>query len=119
MSQARSCPVCAMLATIDMLASGPTNPECAPGCTLCNMCMMQVSSLAKPQHRFKVDVNASENHLTGAAVVTDDFCIVIVEGGAHAPHRQGLALWRHQTHGSDCSARPPTFADCRREMLII
>ena len=41
----------------------------------------QVESLAKPQHRFKVDVNAGENHMTGAAVITDDFCLVIVEGG--------------------------------------
>jgi len=46
---------------------------------------VQVGSLAKPQNRFKVDVNASENHLTGAAIVTDDFCIVVVEGGEHAP----------------------------------
>ena len=44
----------------------------------------QVESLAKPQHRFKVDVNAGENHMTGAAVITDDFCLVIVEGGKRA-----------------------------------
>jgi Protein of unknown function (DUF1115) len=43
----------------------------------------QVESLAKPQLRYKVDVNAVENHLTGAAIITDDFCIVIVEGGEH------------------------------------
>ena len=42
-----------------------------------------MGSLAKPQNRFKVDVNASENHLTGAAVVTDNFSIVVVEGGVH------------------------------------
>ena len=52
---------------------------------------MQVGSLAKPQNRFKVDVNASENHLTGAAIVTDDFCIVVVEGGAHVPRTYVLA----------------------------
>ena len=40
-----------------------------------------MESLAKPQLRYKVDVNAVENHLTGAAIITDDFCIVIVEGG--------------------------------------
>lgn len=41
----------------------------------------KVASLARPQHRFKVDVNAQENHLTGAAVITDAFAVVIVEGG--------------------------------------
>lgn len=44
----------------------------------------KVGSLARPQHRFKVDVNAQENHMTGAAVVTDSFAVVIVEGGKHA-----------------------------------
>lgn len=44
-------------------------------------CLTKVESLAKPQLRYKVDVNAVENHLTGAAIITDDFCIVVVEGG--------------------------------------
>ena len=45
-----------------------------------------MESLAKPQLRYKVDVNAVENHLTGAAIITDDFCIVIVEGGERPEH---------------------------------
>lgn len=49
---------------------------------------LQVESLAKPQLRFKVDVNAVENHLTGAAIITDEFCVVVVEGGVNA-----MFLW--------------------------
>lgn len=54
----------------------------------------QVESLAKPQLRYKVDVNAVENHLTGAAIITDDFCIVVVEGGGW------LLLQGHPVKGS-------------------
>lgn len=43
---------------------------------------MQVGSLAVPQLKFKVDINATELHLTGVAAIADEFCIVIVEGGA-------------------------------------
>ena len=45
----------------------------------------QVESLAKPQLRYKVDINAVENHLTGAAIVTDAFCLVVVEGSECPP----------------------------------
>lgn len=34
-----------------------------------------------PQLKFKVDINATELHLTGVAAIADEFCIVIVEGG--------------------------------------
>lgn len=42
---------------------------------------VQVGSLAVPQLKFKVDINATELHLTGVAAIADEFCIVIVEGG--------------------------------------
>lgn len=46
-------------------------------------CFPQVGSLANPRNRFKVDVNATENHLTGVVLISDSFSVVIVEGGEH------------------------------------
>lgn len=54
----------------------------------------RVESLAKPQHRYKVDINAVENHLTGSAVITDSFCAVIVEGTAKSLKRYGKLMTR-------------------------
>jgi Protein of unknown function (DUF1115) len=59
---------------------------------------LQVGSLKRPQHRFKVDVNAQENHLTGAAVIADDFCVVVVEGGATAYRQTDRQTVAHE-HG--------------------
>lgn len=46
----------------------------------------RVSDLSNPQHRFKVDVNAQQYHLTGGVVLCkeDDINVVIVEGGKKA-----------------------------------
>jgi U4/U6 small nuclear ribonucleoprotein PRP3 len=41
----------------------------------------QVGDLSSGRLRFKVDVNAQENHMTGAAVLGTDFAVVVVEGG--------------------------------------
>ncbi|CAL5065328.1 unnamed protein product [Urochloa decumbens] len=41
----------------------------------------KIRDLSHPQTRFKVDVNAQENRLTGAAVITDGISVVVVEGG--------------------------------------
>ncbi|CAL5090612.1 unnamed protein product [Urochloa decumbens] len=45
------------------------------------VCVYKISDLSHPQTRFKVDVNAQENRLTGAAVITDGISVVVVEGG--------------------------------------
>ncbi|KAM3256273.1 hypothetical protein ACQJBY_049014 [Aegilops geniculata] len=37
----------------------------------CIVCVYRIRDLSHPQTRFKVDVNAQENRLTGAAVITD------------------------------------------------
>lgn len=55
-------------------------------------CRQQVGDLSNPQLRFKVDVNARENHLTGSALLADDFSMVIVEGGPKTLNRWALAL---------------------------
>eukprot|EP00894_Picocystis_sp_ML_P003351 jgi/Pico_ML_1/53868/g4338.t1 len=36
--------------------------------------------LDNPQHKFKVDVNARENRLTGVCLITSDMVLVVVEG---------------------------------------
>ncbi|WVZ71383.1 hypothetical protein U9M48_019975 [Paspalum notatum var. saurae] len=45
------------------------------------VCVYKIRDLSHPQTRFKVDVNAQENRLTGAAVITDTISVVVVEGG--------------------------------------
>ncbi|GIM15975.1 hypothetical protein Vretimale_18646 [Volvox reticuliferus] len=47
----------------------------------------RVGRLTDPQHRFKVDANARENHMTGIMVISDDFCVVVVEGVGKATRR--------------------------------
>ncbi|AQK59347.1 Pre-mRNA-splicing factor 3 [Zea mays] len=45
------------------------------------VCVYKIRDLSHPQTRFKVDVNAQENKLTGAVVITDSISVVVVEGG--------------------------------------
>ncbi len=56
-----------------------------------------MGDLSRPQLRFKVDVNARENHLTGAAILADDFAMVVVEGGPKTLNR-----WAGDTFASCC-----------------
>lgn len=42
----------------------------------------KIGDLSKPQHRFKVQMNARENHMSGVAIaVPGSFSVVVVEGG--------------------------------------
>lgn len=53
--------------------------------------------LANPQHRFKVDVNAQQYHLTGGVLICkdDNINMVVVEGGRKAvKHYSKLMLRR-------------------------
>lgn len=45
-----------------------------------HIAVYKVGDLTDPQLRFKVDINAKENHITGCAVGGDGFWIVVVEG---------------------------------------
>ncbi|KAG2483597.1 hypothetical protein HYH03_017539 [Edaphochlamys debaryana] len=59
-----------------------------PGSGIDVICSVyRVGRLTDPQHRFKVDANARENHMTGVAVISDDFCVVVVEGVEKATRR--------------------------------
>nr|CCA16522.1 U4/U6 small nuclear ribonucleoprotein Prp3 putative [Albugo laibachii Nc14] len=57
-----------------------------------HVALFRVPDLSNPQHRFKVDVNAQQSHLTGGVLLCkeDDINVVIVEGGKKAV--------RHYTH---------------------
>lgn len=52
----------------------------------------KVISLSHPQTRFKVDVNAQENRLTGCAVIADGISVVVVEGGMKSIKRYGKLM---------------------------
>ncbi|KAJ2816479.1 U4/U5/U6 small nuclear ribonucleoprotein prp3, partial [Coemansia furcata] len=42
--------------------------------------VFRVDNLRYPQHRYKVSINAKQNHLTGVALVCEDLSVVVVEG---------------------------------------
>ncbi|XP_059628208.1 protein RDM16-like isoform X2 [Cornus florida] len=52
----------------------------------------KINSLSHPQTRFKVDVNAQENRLTGCAVISEGISVVVVEGGNKSIKRYGKLM---------------------------
>lgn len=52
----------------------------------------RVNDLSHGQTRFKVDVNAQENRLSGCIVICDTMTVVIVEGGSKAIKRYGKLM---------------------------
>eukprot|EP00249_Psilotum_nudum_P011339 c23111_g1_i1 orf=19-3165(+) len=54
----------------------------------------RVNDLSHPQTRFKVDINAQENRLTGCVVMCDEMSVVIVEGGSKSIKRYGKLMLR-------------------------
>ncbi|GFY84616.1 pre-mRNA-splicing factor 3 [Actinidia rufa] len=52
----------------------------------------KVNDLSHPQTRFKVDVNAQENRMTGCAVISDGISVVVVEGGNKSIKRYGKLM---------------------------
>ncbi|CAN4101394.1 unnamed protein product [Withania somnifera] len=54
----------------------------------------KVNDLSHPQTRFKVDVNAQENRLTGCAVISEGTSVVVVEGGKKSIKRYGKLMLR-------------------------
>lgn len=54
----------------------------------------RIASLANPQHAYKVDVNAKENHMSGVVLVTDDFTLVVAEGVSKALKRYNKLMLR-------------------------
>uniref|UniRef100_A0A0C9RNL1 TSA: Wollemia nobilis Ref_Wollemi_Transcript_8155_3912 transcribed RNA sequence n=1 Tax=Wollemia nobilis TaxID=56998 RepID=A0A0C9RNL1_9CONI len=54
----------------------------------------KINDLSHPQTRFKVDINAQENRLSGCAVITDSMSVVVVEGGSKSIKRYGKLMLR-------------------------
>ncbi|KAK4487829.1 hypothetical protein RD792_003565 [Penstemon davidsonii] len=54
----------------------------------------KINDLSHPQARFKVDINAQENRLTGCAVISEGISVVVVEGGAKSIKRYGKLMLR-------------------------
>ncbi|OMP02728.1 hypothetical protein COLO4_10868 [Corchorus olitorius] len=55
----------------------------------------KINDLSHPKTRFKVDVNAQENRLTGCAVISEGMTVVVVEGGS-----KSIKRFRFQNPGS-------------------
>ncbi|XP_020230044.1 protein RDM16 isoform X1 [Cajanus cajan] len=56
--------------------------------------LYRINDLSHPKARFRVDVNAQENRLTGCAVICDGISIVVVEGGSKSIKRYGKLMLR-------------------------
>ncbi|KAI4351166.1 hypothetical protein L6164_005546 [Bauhinia variegata] len=54
----------------------------------------RINELSHPKARFRVDVNAQENRLTGCAVISDGISVVAVEGGSKSIKRYGKLMLR-------------------------
>ncbi|KAF8397575.1 hypothetical protein HHK36_016495 [Tetracentron sinense] len=54
----------------------------------------KINDLSHPQTRFKVDVNAQENRLSGCVVISDSISVVVVEGGSKPIKRYGKLMLR-------------------------
>ncbi|XP_039070548.1 protein RDM16-like isoform X2 [Hibiscus syriacus] len=54
----------------------------------------RINDLSHPKTRFKVDVNAQENRLTGCAVISEGISLVVVEGGSKSIKRYGKLMLR-------------------------
>uniref|UniRef100_A0A5B7B7U0 Putative U4/U6 small nuclear ribonucleoprotein Prp3 n=1 Tax=Davidia involucrata TaxID=16924 RepID=A0A5B7B7U0_DAVIN len=54
----------------------------------------KINDLSHAQTRFKVDVNAQENRLTGCVVISDGISVVVVEGGSKSIKRYGKLMLR-------------------------
>ncbi|XP_044461922.1 protein RDM16-like isoform X2 [Mangifera indica] len=54
----------------------------------------KINDLSHPKTRFKVDVNAHENRLTGCVVITEGISVVVVEGGSKSIKRYGKLMLR-------------------------
>ncbi|KAK1297913.1 hypothetical protein QJS10_CPB14g00457 [Acorus calamus] len=52
----------------------------------------RVNDLSHPQTRFKVDVNAQENRLSGCVVISEGMSVVVVEGGRKSIKRYGKLM---------------------------
>jgi U4/U6 small nuclear ribonucleoprotein PRP3 len=56
--------------------------------------LYRINDLSHPKARFRVDVNAQENRLTGCAVICDGISVVVVEGGTKSIKRYGKLMLR-------------------------
>ncbi|KAF1861187.1 hypothetical protein Lal_00000606 [Lupinus albus] len=54
--------------------------------------LYRINDLSHPKARFRVDVNAQENRLTGCAVICDGVSVVVVEGGNKSIKRYGKLM---------------------------
>ncbi|KAF5179044.1 U4/U6 small nuclear ribonucleoprotein Prp3, partial [Thalictrum thalictroides] len=52
----------------------------------------KINDLSHPQTRFKVDVNAQENRLTGCVVIAEGMSLVALEGGSKPIKRYGKLM---------------------------
>ncbi|XP_054786484.1 protein RDM16-like isoform X2 [Prosopis cineraria] len=59
----------------------------------------KINDLSHPKARFRVDVNAQENRLTGCAVISDGITVVVVEGGSKSIKRYGKLMLRRINWG--------------------
>ncbi|GLC37090.1 U4/U6-U5 snRNP complex subunit prp3 [Pleodorina starrii] len=78
----------------------------------------RVGRLTDPQHRFKVDANAKENHMTGIMVISDDLCVVVVEGVEKATRRYMKLMMRRIDWSTAPAVGRPAGRDANGEAAM-
>ncbi|KAH6762647.1 Pre-mRNA-splicing factor 3 [Perilla frutescens var. hirtella] len=59
-----------------------------------SVAIYKINDLSHPQARFKVDVNAQQNRLSGCAIISEGLSVVVVEGVPKSVKRYGNVMLR-------------------------
>lgn len=73
-----------------------------------HVAVFRIRRLDNPQHRFKVDVNARENRLTGVCLITSDMVLVVAEGVPKAIKRYSKLLLNRIDWNADVEGNATT-----------
>jgi len=79
--------------------------------------LYRVNDLSHPKARYRVDVNAQENRLTGCAVICDGISVVVVEGGSKSIKRYGKLMLR-RIDWTDVSKEKEDDEDANKCVLV-
>ena len=82
-----------------------------------HVAVYRINHAPTSQNRFKIEVNAFENHLTGACIIGHEMTLVIVEGGPKTLRRYEHLMMRrikwHEDEGDEDEQDDPDDPPCK------
>uniref|UniRef100_A0A1D1YS83 U4/U6 small nuclear ribonucleoprotein Prp3 n=1 Tax=Anthurium amnicola TaxID=1678845 RepID=A0A1D1YS83_9ARAE len=82
----------------------------------------KVNYLTHPKNRFRVDVNAQENRLTGCVVISEGVCVIVVEGCKKSNKRYKKLMLKRIDWAADVGdgdERPEALATTVNRCLLV